>query len=228
MPRSTIRYVLFDLDNTLYPRSSGVLQRIDQRIEAFLRERFPLPDDELREMRRGYWRKYGTTLGGLVAEHGLAPEEYLSYIHDVPIEEMLQPDPALDRLLAEIPAPKGVFTNSIRSHAERVLRALGVTRHFGPIFDLEFMGLETKPQPNAFRAVLGALDLPPATCLFVDDTANNVRTARQLGLRTVQVLDGGDDGNATLEGEFVIPRTHLLGEILMYFHFVNAEGSQAR
>lgn len=222
MPRSPIRYVLFDLDNTLYPRSSGVLQRIDQRIEEFLRQRFPLPDPELREMRRGYWRKYGTTLGGLVAEHHVAPEEYLRFIHDVPIEELLQPDPALEQLLNAIPAPKGVFTNSIRSHAERVLRALAVERHFGRIYDLGFMGLEAKPHPNAFRGVLADLGLPAEACLFVDDTANNVRAARQLGLRTVQVLDAGDDSDANLEGEFVIPATHLLGEILMYFQFVKA------
>jgi len=135
-----IRYALFDVDETLYPPEAGVLQAIDRRIERYLVERMGLALPQAVSLRAEYTQRYGTTLGGLLAHHAADAEDYLAYVHDVPIETLLQPNAGLDRALQELPWELMVFTNADRRHAERVLRALGIRSRFRRIFDITGLG----------------------------------------------------------------------------------------
>jgi len=207
--RARVRFLLFDVDDTLYHRDSGVLQRVDARIEEYLRRHFPLPKAELRRMRTAYWQKYGTTLGGLVAEHRVDADEYLAFIHDVPVESLLQEDPGLDALLAAISPLKVVFTNSCREHALRVLRALGIERHFSRIWGIREMDFTGKPDPQAYLGLLAALGAEAGECVFIDDSEANLRTANELGIRTVQI--GADGDGAT--GAYVIEEIGMLRHV---------------
>ena len=214
MTTKPIRYILFDVDDTLYPRSSGLLRMIDARIEDYLRARFPLGDEELTEMRRGYWQKYGTTLRGLLLEAKADPDDYLEFIHDVPIEERVPPNPELDRLLARIPAAKAILTNSSREHAQRVLRALGIQRHFHRIFDIRIVDFVGKPDPRVYQHVLEALGVQGPDCLFIDDSPRNILAAAQMGIRTILVGDGRGG-----EGEHHISDIGDLEDVLAHFQF---------
>lgn len=182
-----IRYALFDLDETLYPREAGVLRAVGRRIERYLVERMQLPPPEAARLRTEYREAYGTTLGGLLAHHAIDPEDYLSYVHDVPVEEMLRPSAELDRALAALPWERVIFTNSDQRHTERVLAALGVRHRFSRIFEITGMGYRQKPHPSVYRLVLAGLGADGSACLLVDDALPNLIAGRDWEMTTVWV-----------------------------------------
>ncbi len=183
--------VIFDLDNTLYPAQSGLFAAIDARISRFIRERLGLSAEETITLRQRYRQRYHVTLLGLMAEHGIDPGEFLRFVHRVPVGPMLAPDPRLRRLLEWIPCPAYIFTNGSLDHALRVTRRLGVEGCFRKIFDIAATGYLPKPEPEAFRLVLGRLGLEPARVIYVDDLPRNLETAAGLGMATI--LFGGPD-----------------------------------
>jgi putative hydrolase of the HAD superfamily len=196
-----MRVILFDLDNTIYPLGSGVMELISQRISRFMAEQMGLPPDEVNRLRHDYWVQYGTTLRGLQIHYGVDPEEYLAFVHDIPVEDLLHPDPELDWMLAELAPEKTIFTNATTEHARRVLQALGVERHFSRVFDIRFLDYRSKPNEDAYRRVLDALSVAADQCLLVEDSARNIEPARALGMKTVLVGEGPADG-----ADFTIPR----------------------
>lgn len=182
-----IRYALFDLDETLYPREAGVLEHIGRRIEQYLVERLHLAPEEASRLRVEYRERYGTTLAGLLADHRADAEDYLAYVHDVPVEQLLRPQAELDGILALLPWECVILTNSDRRHAERVLAALGIRRHFSRIFDIAGMGYRQKPHPAVYQQALAALGAEGAACLMIDDVLRNLTAAKAWGMTTVWV-----------------------------------------
>jgi putative hydrolase of the HAD superfamily len=191
-------HLIFDLDNTLYPPSRGVVERVDARITQFMVDRLGIALDEASALRARYRDAHGTTLNGLMLHHEIEPDEYLDCVHEIGIEDLLVPDPALGAMLAALPHEKIVFTNGSLTHAERVLSRLDVRAHFTAVFSLERVAYVPKPQRAAFEAVLPALGVRAAACLFIDDRADNCAAARALGMRTVLVGDAGGDGCDTI------------------------------
>jgi putative hydrolase of the HAD superfamily len=182
-------HLIFDLDNTLYPPSRGVVERVYDRINRFLTERLGMAPDVAATLRARYRDDYGTTLNGLMRHHAIEPDDYLEAVHEIAVEELLTPDHALQAMLALLPHQKVVFTNGSAAHAERVLTCLAVRRHFRDVFSLERVAYVPKPERAAFETVLATLDVSAAACLFLDDRPDNLATARALGMRTVLVGD---------------------------------------
>ena len=204
--------LLIDLDNTLYPADSGLLQRVDARINDYLAEWLSLSQEETRALRRRYVETYGTTLQGLRAEHALDVDEFLAYAHDhVPLEEHLVIDTELDAALAAIALEKVVFTNAPRRWARRVLEFLQLTGHFRDVCDLEFMEYRSKPLPEAFHRVLVHLGRRPEECVLVDDTPRNLEAAKELGIRTILI---GDSAEPPEFADAVVARASLLPRVL--------------
>jgi len=116
------RYVLFDLDNTLYSDQTGLLRHIDQRINQYLFHQLGLDARAINQMREEYWRKYGTTLRGVKENHGLDPLDYIAYAYDIEIEAFLSADRRLAGMLQRLPWPKGIssITNSLTQSVERM------------------------------------------------------------------------------------------------------------
>ena len=184
--------VFLDLDDTLYPSSSGVWDAIGDRIQVFLMDRLGLRDDEARAMRRSFFQDYGTTLNGLIANHLADPQDYLEFVHDIPLEEYLGPDDGLRAMLGALPQRRIVFTNSHRAHAERVLEALDVRDQIDQILDIVALGFRNKPEADSYAIAMAAADhaLPDA-CLIVDDMLRNLLPAAALGMTTVHVDEVG-------------------------------------
>ncbi|MDW7711048.1 MAG: pyrimidine 5'-nucleotidase [Deferrisomatales bacterium] len=178
---------ILDLDNTLYPRTSGLFAEVDRRIDAYMGEVLGIAVEAIPELRRRYRAVYGVTLGGLLAHHGVFPDHYLSFVHDVPLAEYLAPDPVLAEVLGRLPGRKVVFTNGSESHARAVLGLLGVEAAVEAVFDIAFMGYVPKPDPRGYRRLLEALDTEAAACWMVDDLVENLDTGRSLGMTTVLV-----------------------------------------
>jgi len=178
---------LFDLDNTLYPPSAGIMDVASQRINEYMSQRLGMDEATIKALRTRYWNQYGTTLRGLMLEHGIDADDYLDHVHAFPAHEFLAPNAELDRVLAGLPWRKVIFTSSTREHVRQVLSALGITRHFERTFDIRDTGYVCKPNPAAYHTVLHELGLQPAQCLLVDDSLPNLQTAARLGMGTVWV-----------------------------------------
>lgn len=208
----TIEAILFDLDDTLYPRSAGVLGQVRVLILRYMQSRLGLAPDEAEALRRRYLHTYGTTMRGLQIHHQIDADDYLDYVHDIPLRNYLQANPALDRALASLPPRKIIFTNASREHAERVLETLGVRHHFDRIVDVRDVDFESKPRIAAYRRICQLLDLRPEECVLVEDNVRNLRPARELGMTTVLVAEDGEVDTDIVD--YAITRIEDIADIL--------------
>jgi putative hydrolase of the HAD superfamily len=207
-----IRAILFDLDETLYPRQAGVMGQIRALILRYLRTRFGLSSEEADALRRQYFQTYGTTMRGLQINHQIDVDEFLHYVHDIPLHEYLQPNLHLDAVLASIPQEKVVFTNASREHAEAVLELLGISRHFVQIVDVRDVDYESKPQAAAYQRACQLLGVRPEECVLVEDNVCNLRPAKALGMTTILVRYDSDGPDEAVD--YAIRRIEEIGDVL--------------
>lgn len=179
--------ILFDLDNTLYSAGQELFCLMDHRINRYMIEVAGIPPEEVDDLRRSYWKRYGVTMQGLMRHHGVDPEDYLSYVHDIDVGGILRPDAELHHALLSLPLRRAVFTNSSLDHSIRVLDALGLNGAFEEIFDIRVAGYLPKPCLEPYHAVLDRLGVPASRCIMVEDSADNLRTAKDLGMGTILV-----------------------------------------
>jgi putative hydrolase of the HAD superfamily len=210
-----IRILLFDLDETLYPAQAGVMDAFRARILQYMCTRLNLSAPEADALRRHYLQAYGTTLRGLQANSTIDAEEFLGFVHDIPLEDALQANPELDAVLAELPQEKVIFTNASREHAERVLALLGIRHHFVRIVDIRDLEYESKPQPGAYRRVCELLGVPPEECLLVEDNIRNLRPAKDLRMVTVLVGDGCTSSDQSVD--WAISRIEAIGAVVKQY-----------
>ena len=202
--------LLFDLDNTLYPPERDLFNLIDVRINRFMVEQVGIPENAVDALRREYWAAYGVTLQGLIRHYAVDPEAYLHYVHDVDVTTRLAPDPQLRGMLAALPQRKAVFTNGSSCHADRVMAALGVADQFESVYDIRVAGYRPKPYPEPYQAVLADLAVAPERCTMIEDSRENLRTAKQLGMTTVLVGAGATPEYVDLH----LPDVRALGAAL--------------
>jgi putative hydrolase of the HAD superfamily len=215
MNRCTIETILFDLDETLYPRRAGIMDQIRTLILAYMQRRLEMSPEEADAVRSRYLHAYGTTMRGLQAHHGIDAEDYLDFVHRLPLEDYIGANPALDEALAAIPQTKVVFTNATREHAERVLDVLGVRHHFEHIVDIRDMSFESKPEPSAYRRICALLEQDPEACMLVEDNVRNLVPAKELGMVTVLVSENDIRPEGAPRGvDYVIPRIEAIGELV--------------
>ncbi len=199
MNHEHIRCLLIDLDDTLYPQDNGLWQLIRDRIHQFMLEQFPFSHDEVEQLRHRLWRQYGTTLRGLVTEYDIDSDAYLEFVHDIPLENYLGPDPELNQMLQDLPQRKVIFTNASAPHASRVMDVLGVSEQFDQIIDILAISPYCKPQPEAFHKALALINEQPQYCLLVDDSPVNLEAAQALGIATVSIGHHHHDGSPHIE-----------------------------
>lgn len=181
---------IFDLDNTLYPRHANLFLQVDERIHDFVGRLLKLGPSESREVQKDYYRRYGTTLRGLMEEHGIAPDEFLEFVHDIDHSPVL-PDPRLASALQRLPGRKFIFTNGSRAHAEKVAARLGITDHFEDIFDIVRSKLLPKPNRETYDAFVAETGIDPLRAAMFEDLSRNLAVPAALGMRTVLVVPGG-------------------------------------
>ncbi|MHB0966095.1 MAG: pyrimidine 5'-nucleotidase [Chloroflexi bacterium] len=187
--------LIFDLDDTLYSPTTGVWDAIGERINQFIVDNLALDGAEVKQVRDELFHTYGTTLRGLQIVYGIDPYKYLNFVHNIPLETYLRPNPMLNRMLKQISNRKVIFTNSDQNHALRVLDRLGLDGIFERIIDVMDVTPFCKPQPEAFQQALKLLGNPdPTRCVLIDDSLRNINTASELGFHTILV--GNHNGNA--------------------------------
>src|SRR5688500_8525278 len=159
---------VFDLDNTLYPHHLNLWQQVDERIRDFIMKFLNLPPEDAQRLQKDYYRRYGTTLRGLILEHGIAPEDFLEYVHDID-HSPVEPAPRLAAAIKRLPGKKFILTNGSRRHAEKVAERLGVTGHFDEIFDIVSSELLPKPNRETYDRFIAATGVEPAEAAMFED-----------------------------------------------------------
>jgi putative hydrolase of the HAD superfamily len=182
------RVWIFDLDNTLHDANARIFPSMHEQINAYLRRHFGLDEAGANEMRRGFWLRYGTTLNGLMRHYGTDPRRFLAETHRFPeLADMVVHENALRHALARLGGSKLVFSNAPRRYVEDVLRAIGVSRWFDAVYTIEDARFRGKPAAHGFHLLLRQHDIDPHRCAFLDDSLENLRTAKRLGMSTIWV-----------------------------------------
>jgi putative hydrolase of the HAD superfamily len=177
---------IFDLDNTLHDATPHIFPHINQSMTAYLQEHLQLSNEEANALRLHYWQNYGATLSGLMKHHNTDPDHFLWHTHQFPqLEQMVLREPRLRRVLQQLPGKKLVFTNAPKHYAEAVLKLLRVEDLFEDVFAIEHSRYRPKPQAAGFRQLLRKHRLHAAQCVMVEDSAENLKTAKRLGMKTV-------------------------------------------
>jgi putative hydrolase of the HAD superfamily len=186
--------LFFDLDGTVYENTNGLWDAIRDRMNQYMYERLNLPPAEVSVLRRKYYESYGTTLRGLQIHHHIDPDEYLAYVHDLPLEAYLKPDAGLRTLLLSLPQMRWIFTNADAAHANRVLTILDIGDCFQGIIDVRALRFHCKPEQQAYLMALElAGESDPHNCVLLDDSSRNLAPAHRLGFTTVLVGRDGTD-----------------------------------
>ena len=178
---------VFDLDNTLYPADCDLFAQIDRRMGTFIAEAFGLKLEEAHALRQRYYVEHGTTLAGLVQLHGVSPDAFLDYVHDIDLAAV-SPAPELAAAIGALPGRKFVFTNGSRKHAEAVATRLGVIDRFEAIYDIHALDyIHPKPTREAFDRFVKAHGIAAPRAAMFDDLPHNLATAHAIGMTTVLV-----------------------------------------
>jgi putative hydrolase of the HAD superfamily len=180
---------VFDLDNTLYPHHL-LWQQVDDRIRAYVAEFLKVSQDEALRVQKDYYKRYGTTMRGLMSEHGLDPDAYLDYVHAID-HSPLEANPALGAAIEKLPGRKLILTNGTRKHADAVMKRLEVGHYFEDVFDIIAADLEPKPSERTYRRFLEKHAVDPARAAMFEDLARNLEAPHALGMTTVLVVPEG-------------------------------------
>ena len=197
-----IRCWIFDLDNSLYPASANLFALIDVRMRRFIEDLLGCGAEEAHRIQKQHFHEHGTTLAGLMSEHGVDPHAFLDYVHDIDLAR-ISADVALADAIGRLPGRKFVFTNGDAAYAERVLKRLGLGGLFDGIQDIHAMDYVPKPDPLAYRRMCERFAIDPRTALFVEDMARNLQPAKALGMTTVWIDNGSERGDHGADPAFI-------------------------
>jgi putative hydrolase of the HAD superfamily len=187
---SAVNAWVFDLDNTLYPRHTDLFRQVDTRIGEYVQGLLKVEPDEARRIQKDYYRRYGTTLRGLMEEHHIEPDAFLEYVHDID-HSPVEPNPRLAAAIGALPGRKFILTNGSRAHAEKVAQRLGVSDHFEDIFDIVRSEMLPKPNRETYDRFLATTGVEAGRAAMFEDLARNLIEPQALGMTTVLVVPAG-------------------------------------
>ena len=164
---------VFDLDNTLYPHHLNLWQQVDDRIRDYIAKYLDIAHDEAFRLQKDYYRRYGTSMRGLMTEHGMKPDDFLDFVHEID-HSPLTPDPALGAALETLPGRKLILTNGTRKHADAVMRRLDIHGHFEDVFGIIEAELEPKPSAKTYERFLARHGVDPSRSAMFEDLARNL------------------------------------------------------
>jgi len=206
---------VFDLDNTLHNASPHIFPHINRSMTAYLQRHLRLSEEDAGNLRAQYWRRYGATLLGMMRHHGTDPEHFLRETHAFPdLSGMVVYERGLAAMLRRLPGRKLVLSNAPRAYALAVLQMMGVASHFDALHCIESTGYQPKPSLAAFRSLLRAHGLLASRCIMVEDSRENLRPAKRLGMKTVWITrESRAPGYVDVKTASVLELPRLLGRL---------------
>ncbi len=197
-----VRDWVFDLDNCLYPASTGLFSLIDERMTAYIQRLLDCDAEEALRVQKDHFHTHGTTLAGLMQNLEVDPHHFLEDVHDIPLDR-IERNERLARLLARLPGRRFVFTNGDAPYARRVLEAIGVHERFDDLHDIHASSYRPKPDPHGYALMGERFGIDLLRALLVDDMAQNLKPAKALGMTTVWVDNGSERGSHGADDSFI-------------------------
>ena len=186
------RVWIFDLDNTLHDAGAHVFPHINRSMTAYLETHLGISEQDANALRQHYWHRYGATLQGMMRHHGTDPAHFLHHTHQFPeLQKMVLYAPRLRHVLRGLPGRKILFSNAPEIYARKVLRLLKIDDLFDDVFAMEQIDYRPKPDHYGYRRLLKKHRLKATQCVMVEDSLENLKAAKRLGMRTVWVHAGG-------------------------------------
>jgi putative hydrolase of the HAD superfamily len=201
-PLGEVETWVFDLDNTLYPASSGLFPQVQARMNEFICSRLGVSMGDARELRAKLFREHGTTMHGLMAVHQVDPHEFMAFVHDVDLT-CVPANPELVAALNTLSGRKLIYTNGSVPHAENLLKHLGISHCFEDIFDIVASEFAAKPAMTALRLFVDRFGIRPESALMVEDMAKNLAPAAELGMTTAWVKTDVDWARIASEADHI-------------------------
>ena len=218
---NSIKYWIFDLDNTLYSGKTKVFEQVDKRMSKYISDKLNISVEEAKKVQKNYFHKYNTTLNGMIKNHKIDPDEFLEFVHDINID-FLQKDPALGKEIEKLDGKKIIFTNGSRKHAINVSKQIGIDQLFDDIFDIVDAEFIPKPLLEPYKKLVKKHKIDPKLCVLVEDIARNLKPAYEMGMKTVWIENDEPWASKFSDSEFVNYRTNNLSEFLKKINLANA------
>ena len=210
---SHIDHWVFDLDNCLYPASSGLFTLIDARMNAYIRRLLNVDETQAHKVQKSHFHQHGTTLAGLMKEHGVDARDFLDDVHDIPLDR-IAPDEKLAEGLGRLPGRKFIFTNGDEPYARRVLGRLGIEGQFEAVQCILANDLKPKPELHGYKLLLERFSIMPTRAVLFEDMVKNLKPAKALGMTTIWVDNGSEQANHSYDPAIVDYRIENVGDWL--------------
>tara|TARA_B100002051_G_scaffold186704_1_gene176776 strand:+ start:741 stop:1412 length:672 start_codon:yes stop_codon:yes gene_type:complete len=208
-----IKYWIFDLDNTLYSGQTKVFDQVDKKMSSYISQKLNINIEEAKKIQKDYFRKYNTTLSGMIKHHNIDANEFLDFVHDVNLD-FLGKNKKLEEEIAKISGKKIIFTNGSKAHAENVTKRIGINKLFDGVFDIVEANFIPKPAIEAYKKLIEKYKIEPQYCIFIEDIARNLKPAHELGMKTVWIKNDEPWAAEFSNESFINYRTENLTKFL--------------
>ena len=217
----SIKYWIFDLDNTLYSGKTRVFEQVDKKMSKYISEKLNISIDEGKKIQKNYFHEYNTTLNGMIKNHKIDANEFLEFVHDIDID-FLKKDLKLIEEFKRLDGKKFIFTNGSKKHALNVTRRIGIEQYFDDIFDIVESDFVPKPALKPYKKLVEKHKIDPNLCVFVEDIARNLKPAYEMGMKTVWIENDEPWASKFSDSDFVNYRTKNLSEFLKKINLLKA------
>ena len=217
----SIKYWLFDLDNTLYSGKTKVFEQVDKKMSKYISDKLNVSIEEAKKIQKNYFYEYNTTLNGMIKNHQIDPNEFLEFVHDINID-FLQKDIKLAEEIEKLDGKKIIFTNGSKKHALNVTKRIGIDQLFDGIFDIVDSDFMPKPSMEAYKKLIEKHKIDPKLSVFIEDIARNLKPAHEMGMKTVWIENDEPWAKKFSDNDFVNYKTSNLSEFLKKINLAKA------
>ena len=218
----SIKYWIFDLDNTLYSGKTRVFEQVDKKMSKYISEKLNITVEEARKIQKNYFHEYNTTLNGMIKNHKIDANEFLEFVHDIDID-FLKKDEKLAEEMKKLEGKKIIFTNGSKKHAINVTRRIGIEQYFDGIFDIVDSDFIPKPSIEPYKKLVEKHKIDPKLCAFVEDIARNLKPAYEMGMKTVWIENDESWAKEFSESNFINYKTNNLSEFIKKINLLKAK-----
>ena len=217
----SIKYWIFDLDNTLYSGDTKVFDQVDKKMSKYISDKLNVSIEEAKKIQKNYFHEYNTTLNGMIKNHKIDPDEFLEFVHDIDID-FLQKDPGLAKEIEKLEGKKIIFTNGSRKHAINITKRIGIDQYFDDIFDIVNANFIPKPAIEPYKKLVEKHKIDPKLCVLVEDIARNLKPAYEMGMKTIWIENDEPWASKFSDSEFINYKTNNLSEFLKKINLAKA------
>ena len=218
----SIKYWIFDLDNTLYSGETKVFEQVDKKMSKYISDKLNISIDEAKKIQKNYFHKYNTTLNGMIKNHKINPNEFLESVHDINID-FLQKDLELAKEMKKLEGKKSIFTNGSKKHAINVTRRIGINQYFDDIFDIVDSDFIPKPAIEPYKKLVEKHKIDPKLCALVEDIARNLKPAYEMGMKTIWIENDEPWAKEFSDSNFINYKTNNLSGFIKKINLLKNE-----